>query len=182
MNNEAFAELVDAHYAPLYRFALSLSRNTSDAGDLVQQTFFIWATKGHGLRELSKAKSWLFTTLYREFLRGRRRDARSTSIEDLPLGEKEPAAEEVDRVSRIDAALVMTALQTVDETFRAPLTLFYLEDMSYQEIADALDVPIGTVMSRLSRGKSQLRMALERVESAGSKVLPFPDSKGARAS
>ena len=71
MNNEAFAQLVDAHYAPLYRFALSLARNGSDAGDLVQQTFFIWATKGHGLRELSKAKSWLFTTLYREFLRGR---------------------------------------------------------------------------------------------------------------
>ena len=182
MNNEAFAALVDAHYAPLYRFALSLARNSSDAGDLVQQTFFIWATKGHGLRELSKAKSWLFTTLYREFLRGRRRDARSTSIEDLPPAEKELAAEDVDRVAKIDASLVMTALQTVDETFRAPLTLFYLEDMSYQEIAEALDVPIGTVMSRLSRGKSQLRMALERVESAGSKVLPFPDSKGASVS
>jgi RNA polymerase sigma-70 factor (ECF subfamily) len=182
MNNEAFAALVDAHYAPLYRFALSLARNSSDAGDLVQQTFFIWATKGHGLRELSKAKSWLFTTLYREFLRGRRREARSTSIEDLPPAEKELAAEDVDRVSRIDASLVMAALQTVDETFRAPLTLFYIEDMSYQEIAEALDVPIGTVMSRLSRGKSQLRMALERVESAGSKVLPFPKSKGASAS
>jgi RNA polymerase sigma-70 factor (ECF subfamily) len=181
MNNQAFAELVDAHYAPLYRFALSLARNGSDAGDLVQQTFFIWATKGHGLREISKAKSWLFTTLYREFLRGRRRDSRSSSIEDLPPGEKEPAAEDVDRVARIDAAAVMAALQTVDETFRAPLTLFYLEDMSYQEIAEALDVPIGTVMSRLSRGKSQLRTALERCEPAGSKVLQFPNSKGARA-
>jgi RNA polymerase sigma-70 factor (ECF subfamily) len=182
MNNEAFAALVDAHYAPLYRFALSLARNASDAGDLVQQTFFIWATKGHGLRELSKAKSWLFTTLYREYLRGRRRDARSSSIEDLPTAEREPAAEDVDRVSRIDAGLVMAALQAVDETFRAPLTLFYLEDLSYQEIADALDVPIGTVMSRLSRGKSQLRVALERAEATGAKVLPFPNSKGARAS
>jgi RNA polymerase sigma-70 factor (ECF subfamily) len=181
MNNEAFTQLVDANYTPLYRFALSLARNASDAGDLVQQTFFIWATKGHGLRELSKAKSWLFTTLYREFLRGRRRDARSSSLEDLPLGEREPAAEDVDRVSRIDAASVMTALQTVDEAFRAPLTLFYIEDMSYQEIAETIDVPIGTVMSRLSRGKSQLRMALENAGSPGSKVLPFPNTKGARA-
>lgn len=181
MNNEAFAQLVDAHYAPLYRFALSLARNGSDAGDLVQQTFFIWATKGHGLRELSKAKSWLFTTLYREFLRGRRRDSRSSFLEDLPPGEKDPAAEDVDRVSRIDAAAVVVALQTVDEAFRAPLTLFYLEDMSYQEIAEALDVPIGTVMSRLSRGKAQLRQALEGADSGGSKVLPFPNPKGSRA-
>src|SRR5271155_1736873 len=115
MNNEAFKQLVDAHYTPLYRFALSLARNGSDAGDLVQQTFFIWATKGHGLRELSKAKSWLFTTLYREFLRGRRRDSRSSSLEDLPLGEKEPVAEDVDRVAKIDASAVMAALQNVDE-------------------------------------------------------------------
>jgi RNA polymerase sigma-70 factor (ECF subfamily) len=182
MTNEAFTQLVDANYAPLYRFALSLARNGSDAGDLVQQTFFIWATKGHAIRELSKAKSWLFTTLYREFLRGRRRDSRSSSIEDLPPGGSELVAEDVDKVSRIDSAAVMSALQTVDETFRVPLTLFYLEDMSYQEIADALDVPIGTVMSRLSRGKAQLRMAFERADSPSSKVLPFPNAKGARAS
>jgi RNA polymerase sigma-70 factor (ECF subfamily) len=181
MNNEAFAQLVDAHYAPLYRFALSLARNGSDAGDLVQQTFFIWATKGHGLRELSKAKSWLFTTLYREFLRGRRRDQKSSFLEDLPPGEKDPAAEDVDRVAKIDAAAVMVALQTVDEAFRAPLTLFYIEDMSYQEIAEALEVPIGTVMSRLSRGKSQLRLALEHTDSGGSKIVPFPTTKGSRA-
>ncbi|HZZ19111.1 MAG TPA: RNA polymerase sigma factor [Opitutaceae bacterium] len=182
MNNEAFAQLVDANYAALYRFALSLARNASDAGDLVQQTFFIWATKGHGLRELSKAKSWLFTTLYREFLRGRRRDSRSTFLEDLPPGEKDPVAEDVDRVSKIDSASVMVALQSVDETFRAPLTLFYIEDMSYQEIAATLEVPIGTVMSRLSRGKAQLRLAVEGAATAGSKVLPFPgNTKGNRA-
>ena len=77
MGSERFTQLVDAHYASLYRFALSLARNSADAGDLLQQTFFIWATKGHGLREAAKAKSWLFTTLYREFLRGRRRDSRA---------------------------------------------------------------------------------------------------------
>jgi RNA polymerase sigma-70 factor (ECF subfamily) len=181
MNNEAFAQLVDAHYAPLYRFALSLSRNGSDAGDLVQQTFFIWATKGHGLRELTKAKSWLFTTLYREFLRGRRRDSKSTFLEDLPPGEKDPVADDVDRVSKIDAASVMVALQTVDEAFRAPLTLFYIEDLSYAEIAETLDVPIGTVMSRLSRGKAQLRLALEGSDSTGSKVVQFPNTKGSKA-
>src|SRR5476651_353000 len=183
MSSEVFTQLVDAHYASLYRFALSLARNSADAGDLVQQTFFIWATKGHGLREAAKAKSWLFTTLYREFLRGRRRDARATSLEDLPPGEADVAAEEVDRVARLDAATVMAALQSVEEVFRAPLTLFYLEDLSYQEIAGTLDVPIGTVMSRLSRGKAQLRAALAREEAAGrAKVVQFPSAKGGKSS
>jgi len=174
MSSEVFTQLVDAHYAPLYRFALSLARNSADAGDLVQQTFFIWATKGHGLRETTKAKSWLFTTLYREFLRGRRRDSRATSLEDLPPAEADIAADEVDRVTRLDAASVVAALQSVDEIFRAPLTLFYLEELSYQEIAETLEVPIGTVMSRLSRGKAQLRAALAKEETSGkSKVIPF---------
>ncbi len=182
MSNPAFTQLVEAQYAPLYRFALSLARNSPDAGDLVQQTFFIWATKGESLRDTAKAKSWLFTTLYREFLRGRRRDARATSIEDLPPGQQDIAAEEVDRVARLDAATVMTALQSVDEVFRAPLTLFYLEDMSYLEIADALEVPMGTVMSRLSRGKAQLRAALEREDrGAATKVVPFSAAKGVKS-
>lgn len=178
MSSDVFTQLVDAHYAPLYRFALSLAKNSADAGDLVQQTFFIWATKGKGLRELTKAKSWLFTTLYREFLRGRRRDSRATSLEDLPPGEADVPAEEIDRVARMDAASVVAALQSVDEVFRGPLTLFYLEDLSYQEIADALDVPIGTVMSRLSRGKAQLRAALAREETVKTKVVPFDGAAG----
>lgn len=179
MSNEAFTQLVDAHYAPLYRFALSLARREADACDLVQQTFYIWATKGEALREASKAKSWLFTTLYREFLRGRRRDARATSIEDLPPGEQDIAAEDVDRVAQLDAMTVVSALQSVDEVFRAPLTLYYLEDLSYLEIAETLAVPIGTVMSRLSRGKAQLRAALARDEHATrSIVVPFTGTTG----
>jgi RNA polymerase sigma-70 factor (ECF subfamily) len=177
MSQDVFSQLVDAHYEALYRFALSLARREADACDLVQQTFYIWATKGEALREVAKAKSWLFTTLYREFLRGRRRESRATSIEDLPPGEQDIAAEEVDRVAKLDAAVVVAALQSVDEVFRAPLTLFYLEDLSYLEIAEVLGVPIGTVMSRLSRGKLQLRAALERAETAA-KIVPFSSGQG----
>jgi RNA polymerase sigma-70 factor, ECF subfamily len=182
MGNEAFTQLVDAHYAPLYRFALSLARNAADASDLVQQTFFIWATKGHALREAAKVKSWLFTTLYREFLRGRRRDQRASSIEDLPPAAQEIAAAEVDQVARLDAATVMTALQAVDDVFRVPLTLFYLEELSYQDIAEAIGVPIGTVMSRLSRGKAQLRQVLARAEAAGrGKIVSFSAGRGGQS-
>lgn len=174
--DDAFTQLVDAYYAPLYRFALSLARNPADAGDLTQQTFYVWATKGSALRDGSKVKTWLFTTLYREFLRGRRRGARVTALEDLPPGEEDPPAAETDLALNMDAQGVVEALQEIDEVFRAPLTLFYLEDLPYQEIADMLEVPIGTVMSRLSRGKAQLRAALARKATA-SKVIPFPLSQ-----
>ncbi|HEY1111675.1 MAG TPA: RNA polymerase sigma factor, partial [Opitutaceae bacterium] len=160
MQTEAFPRLVETYYAALYRFALSLARNATDAGDLTQQTFFIWATKGHALRDEAKAKTWLFTTLYREFLRVRRREARVTAIEELPEGEQDVPDVEPDAIGKLDAQLVMDALQEVPETFREPLTLFYLQDLSYLEIAEILAVPIGTVMSRLSRGKGQLRALL----------------------
>jgi RNA polymerase sigma factor (sigma-70 family) len=174
MSSEMFTQLVDAHYTPLYRFALSLTKSPSDAGDLTQQTFFIWAKQGHALREEGKAKSWLFTTLYREFLRIRRRSDRVSALEDLGPVEADPPAPEVDLVSGMDATLVVEALQEVDETYRVPLTLFYMQDLAYKEIAEMLEVPIGTVMSRLSRGKAQLRAALARKEAGmRGKVIPF---------
>lgn len=105
-----------------------------------------------------------------------------TSIEDLPPGAQDIAADEIDRVARLDSSTVMAALQSVDEVFRAPLTLFYLEDLSYTEIAAALDVPIGTVMSRLSRGKAQLRATLAQEErGAGAKIVAFTAAKGAKS-
>lgn len=180
MSNQVFAQLVDAHYTPLFRFALSLARREADACDLVQQTFFIWAKNGHQLRETSKAKTWLFTTLYREFLRGHRRGQRTQSIEDLPPSVQDRPAEDVDYARQMDAQQVVEALQEVDEGFRAPLVLFYLEDLSYQEIAETLDVPIGTVMSRLSRGKTQLRKimtAKETGERGESPIVPFPKAQ-----
>ncbi len=173
MNGEAFSGLVDAHYAGLYRFALSLARNPADASDLVQQTFFIWAKKGHTLREEAKAKTWLFTTLYREFLRLRRVEARTTPLEELAPEEQDLPDGEVDVIARLDGQRVLEALQEVPPGFREPLTLFYLQELSYLEIAEILEVPIGTVMSRLSRGKAQLRAALAD-RSRGGEVVKFP--------
>jgi RNA polymerase sigma-70 factor (ECF subfamily) len=181
MADDTFTQLVDAHYAPLFRFALSLTRREADACDLTQQTFYVWATKGGALRDITKAKSWLFTTLYREFLRSRRRDQRWSSIEDLPPGETDIADDEIDRVRRLDGAIVMDALTAVEDVFRAPLTLFYVEDFSYVEIAEALEVPLGTVMSRLSRGKVQLRAALAAQEQSA-KVIPFNEAQRRQSS
>lgn len=161
--NVDFQTLVDKHYVPLYRFALSLAHNESDAADLTQQTFCVWAEKGHQLREAGRVKSWLFTTLYREFLAARRRVLRhpEVDLESIPEQEQseEPAAGE-----ELDAQELLAALDEVDEVYRAALVLFYLKEHSYREIAEILEVPIGTVMSRLSRGKLQLREILERRE------------------
>lgn len=75
-----FEQLVDAHYTALYRFAFSLAKNEMDAADLTQQTFYIWAEKGRELRDAAKAKAWLFTTIYREFLGRRRHETRFPKV------------------------------------------------------------------------------------------------------
>jgi len=171
-----FQELVDRQYAPLFRFALSLSKSEADAADLTQQTFFLWASKGHQLRDRSKAKSWLFTTLYREFLGRCRHDVRFPKIELEDAREEEMSI--LPNVNAFDGATVLEALREVEEPFRAPIALFYLEQFSYQEIADVLEVPIGTVMSRLSRGKALLRQRLRSKEEAlGNKVVSFPSER-----
>lgn len=158
MPGNEFEQLVDAHYTALYRFAYSLARNEMDAADLTQQTFYIWAQKGRDLRDAAKAKSWLFTTLYREFLGGRRHETRFPKV-PLDQAPDEPAEAPL-AAEKIDAAAALSALGKLEENFRAPLTLFYLKQFSYTEIAEVLNVPIGTVMSRLSRGKAQLRQIL----------------------
>lgn len=158
-----FEEIVSAYYQPLYRFGYSLAKNEHEAGDLAQQTFFVYAEKGDSLRDKSKVKSWLFTTLYREFLRRRKKEARMDHYEPGML-EAAGGAEEPHIRRSLDANLALEALAEVDEVYRQPLALFYMKDLSYKEIAETLDVPIGTIMSRLSRGKAQLRDIFKRKE------------------
>jgi len=168
-----FEQIVDTHYAALYRFALSLARSEATAADLTQQTFYLWAAKGHQLRDRSKVKSWLFTTLYREHLGTKRHEARFPHVELDEVTAELPETAETGAVE-IDAAVAREALQKIEEAYRAPLTLFYLQDFSYREIADVLSIPLGTVMSRLSRGKAELRrLLLDAVDTAQRKITPF---------
>lgn len=172
MEPSDFERLVNTWYDPLYRFALSLSRNPDDAFDLTQSAFARYAEKGRHVKDTQKAKSWLFTVLYREFINRHRRDRRL-------VFEAEPDEIEVydgERLSdsNIDCAAALDALVGLDEIFRVPLTLFYLEELSYREIAHILDVPMGTVMSRLARGRQSLRRALEGSRDGGdSKIRSF---------
>jgi len=170
-----YEQAVALYHEDLYRFALSLARNPDDARDLTQESYCRLLSKSDQLRDRTKVKAWLFTTLYRVFLGWKRHEKRfphseiSTTAPDLP-------ALTSDIVDQMDGAAAVAALQEIDEHHRTPLVLFYLQNLSYREIADLLDVPIGTVMSRLSRAKSILRTAvLSRVgQPDSSNVIPLP--------
>src|SRR6266516_1092389 len=181
MISHDFEQIVSRHYEPLYRFALSLTRTEADACDLTQQTFYIWATTGHQLQDRSKVKSWLFTILHREFLHIRRRAVRfphfelSDAIEDLPTIPPEV-------VNAVDSAQVLKFLGQVREPYQAALSLFYLEDYSYKEIAHILEIPLGTVRSRISRGMAQLqRTILMGTGSTALRAMPESDTTEPRS-
>jgi RNA polymerase sigma-70 factor, ECF subfamily len=154
-----FEKLVDLYYPSLYRFAFSLTRQESEACDLTQETFFIWAKKGHSVRDATKVKSWLFTTLHREYLQKHRRRVRFPQVE---LEEAEMELPEIAPVTmgNIDRHNVLNALSQLDGNFQAAVALFYLEDHTYPEIAEILQIPLGTVKSRISRGIGQLQALL----------------------
>ena len=150
-----FENLVKLYYRDLYRFGLSLTGNEADAADLTQETFYIWANKGHQLKDPENVKGWLFTTLHRQFLNIRRRQKRFVH-EPIDEGAQYLPHIPADCVNRIDSQTLLRLLGEIDEDFRAPLVLYYMEDLSYKEIADVLALPLGTVQSRIARAKTQL--------------------------
>jgi RNA polymerase sigma-70 factor (ECF subfamily) len=175
MDSENFTTIVAQFYEPVYRFALSLTRAEADACDLTQQTFYVWAVKSHQLRDQSKAKAWLFTTLHRAFLETHKRQVRfphqdldQIPVHDIPVSSPDMAKE-------MDAPQVLSALARVDRVYQAAVALFYLEDCSYNEIAEVLGIPVGTVKSRIARGIGQLRRLYGFTRSA-----PSPASEGSR--
>src|SRR5262245_10073425 len=120
MPSDDFEYIVSRHYEPLYRFAVSLTCSEADAVDLTQQTFYICATKGHQLRDRSKVKSWLFTTLHREFLNTRKRALRFRHVELNEADEELPALSQ-DTVNALDSARLLECLSQVQETYRGAL-------------------------------------------------------------
>lgn len=149
---------VEQFYQPLYRFGLGLAGNPADAADLTQETFRVLLLKAGQIREPQKLKSWLFTTLYRRFLVTFRHLRR---FPEVNFEEAESELPAINAVEHLDSTAVMSALQALEEKYRTPLVMFYLQELSYREIASVVGIPIGTVMSRLSRGKQILRHRLE---------------------
>jgi RNA polymerase sigma-70 factor (ECF subfamily) len=151
-------QLVESFYVPLYRYAYRLSGSAADAEDLTQEAFCKAQMQLRQLRDPGKAKAWLFSILRNAYLHRRRADQQHACVSlngvaDLAGPTAEPAAE-------VDPERLQQALNELPETFRTPVILFYFEDFSYRDIAEQMDVPIGTVMSRLARAKAHLRARL----------------------
>ena len=161
MDPRDFETCVADYYADLYRFAYSLAKNESDACDLTQQAFAILAQKGGEIRDTAKRKHWLFTTLYREFLKCSARAKRQPTMEECDLESHSPPAAS-DAMRTAEHHEILAALASLEEAPRAILSLFYLDDCSYKEIAEILNVPIGTVKSRMARGIAQLQSILSK--------------------
>jgi RNA polymerase sigma-70 factor (ECF subfamily) len=154
-----YEQIVTLHHESLYRFAFSLAGNPDDAADLTQEAYVRLLNKSWQLRDRTKVKSWLFTTLYRIFLGSKHRENRFPHVEVLSAEDELPPLTQ-DIADEVDGEMVMDTALDLEEHFRVPLVLHYLQCLSYREIAAILDVPIGTVMSRLSRGKDLLRQRL----------------------
>lgn len=151
-------DLVEEHYPALYRYAFRLAGTAAEAEDLTQETFFQGQVKLGQLRDWAKARNWLFTilrNLYLHKIRGGKGEqlASPELLQELP--DRVPAP-----LPDIDPQQLQVALNELPEAFRTPIILFYFEDFSYRDIAEHLEAPIGTVMSRLARAKAFLRSRL----------------------
>jgi RNA polymerase sigma-70 factor (ECF subfamily) len=163
-NRRRVQQLVDAHYEPLYRYAFRLSGTAADAADLTQEAFCKAQLQLHQLRDPGRAKPWLFSIVRNAYLHRLRHDAHHKSLSLDAVGDL--PGPDADSPPDIEPAQLQAALDDLPEAFRTPVILFYFEDFSYRDIADQMDLPIGTVMSRLARAKAHLRARLAPAESA----------------
>ncbi len=169
-----FKSLLEPVLEPAYRTAYHLTRNEADAEELVQEAALL-AFKGFGrFKPGTNFKAWFFTILRNRFIstyRKKQREIKTVELEDAPelymytksmeLGLSAQTSEPAKYViEQLDAEQVATALSELPMEFREAATLYFTQDMSYHDIAEVLGVPVGTVRSRLHRGRKLLQKKL----------------------
>lgn len=177
LENQEFEKLAVPLLDGLYNFACWLSGNPDEARDLVQETFLKSLRGFSSFREGTNFRAWMYRILRNTFLTSRtgleRRNTQQEDEEgfaDLVVSTETP---ELALIRRADTELVQAAIAQLPPIFQEVVLLADMEEMRYQEIAETLDVPIGTVMSRLARARKQVRAyivtALEQKKVAGTK-------------
>ena len=151
--------LVEEHYAELYRYAYRLAGDAADAEDLTQEAFCKAQANLAQLRDPARARAWLFRILRNVYLHKLRaeRGRPCVTCEDLSDVPDRPPGP----LPPVEPERLRQALAELPEAFRTPIILYYFEDFTYRDIAEQMDLPLGTVMSRLARAKAHLRGRLE---------------------
>jgi len=160
-----FKDLTYPHLEFLFNMALKYTGKSYDAEDIVQETMYLAYRNFHQLRDEEKCRQWLFAILRTTFLKEKRSFIRRPLLDDGSGYLKHLTDESADSLSllfekKMDREDIQYVLERMTEKHKSPLILYYMEDMTYQEIADYLDIPIGTVMSRLARAKKQMKKEL----------------------
>jgi len=160
-----FKDLTYPHLEFLFNMALKYTGKSYDAEDIVQETMYLAYRNFHQLRDEEKCRQWLFAILRTTFLKEKRSFIRRPLLDDGSGYLKHLTDESADSLSllfekKMDREDIQYVLERMTEKHKSPLMLYYMEDMTYQEIADYLDIPIGTVMSRLARAKKQMKKEL----------------------
>jgi RNA polymerase sigma-70 factor (ECF subfamily) len=160
-----FEELSTPLFDPLYNFARWLVCNSNDAEDLVQETYLKALRSFASFRPGTNFRAWMFRILKNTFLSSRstlerRMTDAMVSEDDGPELAVDTETPETILMDRSNSQLVQSAIEDLPVHYRETLLLCEVEEMSYQEIADVLSIPIGTVMSRLARARKALRASL----------------------
>ncbi|MBC8051044.1 MAG: sigma-70 family RNA polymerase sigma factor [Chitinophagales bacterium] len=150
---------IEAHIPAMRRFALTLTRDCHRADDLVQDALVASLSNWAGLRNPDSIKSWLFAILYRRFLSDVRRE--QGRGEHYPIDEAMGLAIPPEQDERLWQSEALRAVALLPEDQRTVLWLVAIEDLAYADVAKMLGLPLGTVMSRLARGRERLRTILE---------------------
>ena len=148
-------------HVDLYRLAKWLLRNQTEAEDLVQETFVQALKSFHRFEKGTNCRAWLIRIMYHTLSKRRRDSKRLQVVEDANEQIAETVAVETPQAGELVEEEVLTALNRLPQHYEGVVILSDVEDMSYKEIAEALSIPTGTVMSRLHRGRSLLRSELE---------------------
>lgn len=181
-SKDEFKQLTYPHMKLMYNVALRYCGNAFDAEDILQETYLM-AFKNFGqLREKSKCKSWLLKILRNNFLKSYHKKKTMQKLNEtdyIDFLEESMSGEEADNqlFSADGRQFVQIALDQLPFKYKEILTLYYLEELLYKDIADTLEIPIGTVMSRLTRAREGLKTALSKQLSEKRKTSAM-DHKG----